>query len=161
MNCGRSSSVEWKLPKLQRRVRFPSPAPPPPGRAPGGFVMPARGELHDMRVDTPVTYGRRASCRAKPPPLQAGRAHGAYKTVRNTGWREKLAQHGSSTGTSAKKLARRAQKRQIWGVLSLLGELFRAYAHARPSRANFFAPGMASSRSRNDRDHYDTFIQST
>ena len=89
MNCGRSSSVEWKLPKLQRRVRFPSPAPPPPGRAPGGFVMPARGELHDMRVDTPVTYGRRASCRAKPPPLQAGRAHGAYKTVRNTGWCDK------------------------------------------------------------------------
>ena len=40
MNCGRSSSVEWKLPKLQRRVRFPSPAPSPPGRAPGGFVMP-------------------------------------------------------------------------------------------------------------------------
>ena len=25
--CGRSSSVEWKLPKLQRRVRLPSPAP--------------------------------------------------------------------------------------------------------------------------------------
>ena len=42
MNCGRSSSVEWKLPKLQRRVRFPSPAPPPPGYAPGGFVMPPR-----------------------------------------------------------------------------------------------------------------------
>ena len=40
MNCGRSSSVEWKLPKLQRRVRFPSPAPPPPGSAPGDFVMP-------------------------------------------------------------------------------------------------------------------------
>ena len=40
MNCGRSSSVEWKLPKLQRRVRFPSPAPAPPGHAPGGFVMP-------------------------------------------------------------------------------------------------------------------------
>ena len=42
MNCGRSSSVEWKLPKLQRRVRFPSPAPPPPGYTPGGFVMPPR-----------------------------------------------------------------------------------------------------------------------
>ena len=42
MSCGRSSSVEWKLPKLQRRVRFPSPAPPPPGYAPGGFVMPPR-----------------------------------------------------------------------------------------------------------------------
>ena len=40
MNCGRSSSVEWKLPKLQRRVRFPSPAPALPGHAPGGFVMP-------------------------------------------------------------------------------------------------------------------------
>lgn len=26
-NCGCSSSVEWQLPKLQRRVRFPSPAP--------------------------------------------------------------------------------------------------------------------------------------
>ena len=43
MNCGRSSSVEWKLPKLQRRVRFPSPAPPPPGPVPGGFVMPTSG----------------------------------------------------------------------------------------------------------------------
>lgn len=74
---------------------------------------------------------------------------------------KKLARHGSSTGISAKKLAQRAQKRRIWGVLSLLGELFRAYAHARPSRANFFAPGMARSRSRNDHDHYDTFIQST
>ena len=31
----------------------------------------------------------------------------------------------------------------------------------RPSRVNFFALGMASSRSRNDHDHYDTFIQST
>ena len=40
--CGCSSSVEWKLPKLQRRVRFPSPAPPPPGYAPGGFVVPPR-----------------------------------------------------------------------------------------------------------------------
>ena len=36
-----------------------------------------------------MTRGRRASCSAKPPPLPAGRAHGAYKTVRNTGWREK------------------------------------------------------------------------
>ena len=36
-----------------------------------------------------MTRGRKASCSAKPPPLQAGRAHGAYKTVRNTGWREK------------------------------------------------------------------------
>lgn len=26
-SCGRSSSVECELPKLERRVRFPSPAP--------------------------------------------------------------------------------------------------------------------------------------
>ena len=37
MNCGRSSSVEWKLPKLQRRVRFPSPAPLPAWPSAGRF----------------------------------------------------------------------------------------------------------------------------
>ena len=54
MNCGRSSSVEWKLPKLQRRVRFPSPAPPPPGRAPGGFVMPVRDARVQRRYGAPA-----------------------------------------------------------------------------------------------------------
>ena len=49
----------------------------------GGGICTTRGS------DTPVTRGAAASCSAKPPPLQAGRAHGAYKTVRNTGWREK------------------------------------------------------------------------
>ena len=37
MNCGRSSSVERKLPKLQRRVRFPSPAPLPAWPSAGRF----------------------------------------------------------------------------------------------------------------------------
>ena len=50
MNCGRSSSVEWKLPKLQRRVRFPSPAPPPPGYAPSGFVVPCSQERMTCRA---------------------------------------------------------------------------------------------------------------
>ena len=56
MNCGRSSSVEWKLPKLQRRVRFPSPAPFPPGRAPGGFVMPPRRARMRMRMRMRIGY---------------------------------------------------------------------------------------------------------
>ena len=29
--CGHSSSVEYQLPKLRRRVRFPLPAPKPQG----------------------------------------------------------------------------------------------------------------------------------
>jgi len=53
---------------------------------------------------------------------------------------KKLAQHGPSSGLSAKKLAQQAQKRRIWGVLSTLGELFRAFAMTQRRRANFFAP---------------------
>ena len=51
-----------------------------------------------------------------------------------------LAQHGPSSGSSAKKLAQHAQKHQIWGVLSAQGELFRAFAKTQRHRANFFAP---------------------
>ena len=54
-------------------------------------------------------------------------------------FREKLAQHGPSSGASAKKLAQQAQKRRNWGVLSVLGELFRARTHTRTSRAKNFA----------------------
>ena len=77
MNCGRSSSVEWKLPKLQRRVRFPSPAPPPPGRVPGGFVMPA----------------------SRPPSTECGGTIGAKLSPRKLGARcpgIKLAQHAQN-----------------------------------------------------------------
>jgi len=40
---------------------------------------------------------------------------------------KKFAQHRSSSGISAKKLAQQAQKRRIWGVVSARGELFRAF----------------------------------
>ena len=52
---------------------------------------------------------------------------------------KKFAQHRPSSHVSAKKLAQRAIKRRFWGVLSAQGELFRAHAHIRPRRANFFA----------------------
>ena len=52
---------------------------------------------------------------------------------------KKLAPHGPSSGISAKKLPQQATKRQFWGVLSVQGELFRAHAHIRPNRENFFA----------------------
>ena len=79
-----------------------------------------------MSCKTPTTAGREGARRLQ------DRAQ--YRLARKTRtarllhrhFREKLARHGSSTGTSAKKLAQRAQKRRIWGVLSLLGELFRA-----------------------------------
>ena len=130
MNCGRSSSVEWKLPKLQRRVRFPSPAPPPPGRAPGGFVMPARGERcsgatanqqhikqHErLRVgrdeeqrgndatrwaDTPATGCTTASCDAP----TTGGLEGATRIAHLTGAPAseiEFAQHGPSSGLPRK-----------------------------------------------------------
>ena len=98
MNCGRSSSVEWKLPKLQRRVRFPSPAPAPPGHAPGGFVMPTshppstecggQSAQHfpraswgpRFRYKTHPARGARCHFRYKTHPTRATRRHFRYKT---------------------------------------------------------------------------------
>ena len=84
MNCGRSSSVEWKLPKLQRRVRFPSPAPAPPGHAPGGFVMPTSGprssECGRTRYKTRPAHPVRRPTRYKTRPARAARCHFRYKT---------------------------------------------------------------------------------
>ena len=51
----------------------------------------------------------------------------------------KAVQHGPSSGISATILAQHTQKRRIWGVLSALGELFRARTHTRPSRATSIA----------------------
>ena len=51
---------------------------------------------------------------------------------------KKLAQHRPSSGTSAKKLAQHARKRPFWAIFRAQGELFRAHAHIRPRRANFF-----------------------
>ena len=50
----------------------------------------------------------------------------------------KLARHGSSTGTSAKKLAQQAQKRRNLGFLSPLGELFRAFTMTTEPQGELF-----------------------
>ena len=66
--------------------------------------------------------------------------HGAAsKTGTRSVGAKKLAQHRPSSGSSAKKLAQHARKRQFWAIVSAQGELFRARAHIRPSRAKFFA----------------------
>ena len=162
MNCGRSSSVEWKLPKLQRRVRFPSPAPPPPGRAPGGFVMPVRGGIalhegptrrrHAVRrlrvVQTPHHCGHEG----RTPPTRPGAMSVGAK---------KLAQHDPSSGSSAKKLAQRDQKGRNWAVLSPQGELFRAFALIQRRRANFFAHGTTTTQNLNIQGHDDALTLST
>ena len=91
--------------------------------------------------NTPATRHQKASCSAKAPPLPAWREP---LRLRHSGTvpvdAKKLAQHGPSSGFSAKKLAQQAQKRRIWGVLSALGELFRAFAMTQRRRANFFVP---------------------
>ena len=72
-----------------------------------------------------------------------GGVEGAERTAHPTGApasAKKFAQQRPSTGTSAKKFAQHAQKRQIWGTLSALGEYFRAYTITQRRRANFFAP---------------------
>ena len=51
---------------------------------------------------------------------------------------KKLAQHSPSSGPSAKKLAQQAQKRRNWGVLSPLGELFRAHTHHQAAQGELF-----------------------
>ena len=66
--------------------------------------------------------------------------HAASKTGTVPVGAKILAQHSPSNGSSEKKLAQQAQKRQIWGVVSVQGELFRAFAMTQRSRANFFAP---------------------
>ena len=78
MNCGRSSSVEWKLPKLQRRVRFPSPAPAPPGHAPGGFVMPTS---HPPSTECGGTIGATLSPRELGPAVPVQNSPSTSHTV--------------------------------------------------------------------------------
>ena len=51
----------------------------------------------------------------------------------------KAVQHGPSSGISATILAQHTQKRRIWGVLSALGELFRAYTTKHRRRATNIA----------------------
>ena len=144
MNCGRSSSVEWKLPKLQRRVRFPSPAPAPPGHAPGGFVMPTSHPPSMRRDNRRNTFPARAGARGSGTKLAP---HARHATSPGT----KLAQlelHGASSGTKltpharhatspGTKLAQHAQNLPIWRVLLLLGEFYPVFVATKPSMANF------------------------
>ena len=133
MNCGRSSSVEWKLPKLQRRVRFPSPAPLPPGRAPGGFVIAVRDAREQRRYGAPAAHEGTPHTQTDATLYSGGNARHVDPTRRRQvvgrlrgvlpplpTWRAPrhlqdlgaapvgakiLAQHGPSSGLSAKKLA--------------------------------------------------------
>ena len=132
MNCGRSSSVEWKLPKLQRRVRFPSPAPPPPGYAPGGFVMPprqARLASHALFYLplAPLTqpYGRAPGTKLPQHAALAGR----------TG--TKLSQLAALAGRTGTNLPQHPQNGPFQHVLRQQGELYTACATNKPSRENF------------------------
>ena len=77
------------------------------------------------------------------PALLAGDCRSAKKFARHSPFSnisaKKLAQHSPFIGSSAKNFAQHARKHQFWAILSTQGELFRARAHIRPSRANFFA----------------------
>ena len=145
MNCGRSSSVEWKLPKLQRRVRFPSPAPPPPGRAPGGFVMPAS---RPPSTECGGTIGAKLSPRKlgarcpgtklaqhKPHATSSGiklALHAPHGASSGT----KLAQHTPHAATSGIKLAPHTPHWLFWRILLLLGEFCPVFVANKPHRTN-------------------------
>ena len=130
MNCGRSSSVEWKLPKLQRRVRFPSPAPAPPGHAPGGFVMPTSHPPSMRRDNRRNTFPARAGARGSGTKLAL---HAPHATSPGT----KLVPHEPHGATSGTKLAQHAQNLRIWRVLLLLGEFYPVFVANKSSMANF------------------------
>ena len=163
MNCGRSSSVEWKLPKLQRRVRFPSPAPPPLGYAPGGFVMPPRQARlacrthfgRPNRYKTLPTHapGRRyryktLPARAKTPIVahfqHAGRTlyrfhhqqveQGELCTARGADAGTKLSPLAALAGRTGTKLSPHPQNGPFQHVLRQQGELYTAPTTNRSSR---------------------------
>ena len=134
MNCGRSSSVEWKLPKLQRRVRFPSPALAPPGHAPGGFVMPTSHPPSMRRDNRRNTFPARAGAR---------------------GSGTKLAQHARHATSPGTKLAPHAQNLPIWCVLLLLGEFYPVFIANKPSMASFL-PHKHQHHHRHERNNTPT-----
>ena len=96
-----------------------------------------------------------ASCSANPHHLRHGGRTPPTRPGAMSVAAKKFAQHGASSGSSAKKLAQQGQKHRIWGVLSTQGELFRAFALKQCRRANFFAPGTATTRNLNVQGHDD------
>ena len=117
MNCGRSSSVEWKLPKLQRRVRFPSPAPARPAARRAVLLCPlrARGLLNAAGPGTKLALHTRFD---GPPGTKLAQ----------------LELHGATSGT---KLTLHAQNLPIWRILSMQGEFYPVFITNKPHRANF------------------------
>ena len=102
-----------------------------------------------------------ASCSADPHRCRhGGRTPPTRPGAMSVGAR-KFAQQGACSGSSAKKLAQQGQKHRIWGVLSTQGELFRAFALKQCRRANFFAPGTATTRNLNIQGHDDALTLST
>ena len=76
MNCGRSSSVEWKLPKLQRRVRFPSPAPFSAWPRAGRFCyapLRVRMRIGYRHADRLISYPDAHNLSVKQQPIRAHR----------------------------------------------------------------------------------------
>lgn len=176
MNCGRSSSVEWKLPKLQRRVRFPSPAPPPARPRAGRFcyarfarttgigaAISTRGNprAHTNGCGTVQrgiarhkgpTRGRHSAqgLRGVPPPLPAWRAP---RRLQNLGAvpvsLKYLAQHGPNTGTSTKKLAQHKASGRISvqnSPSSLEMPLFRLFCACRANFVSFLTTASRAGR---------------
>ena len=106
-------------------------------------------------LTSPVPPGIAKACT-----LGQDRAHAAQREAVCGVSTKKLAQHGPSTGvsakalaqrtavcgSSAKKLAQRTKKGPKTALYGVLGELFRACTHTRPSRANFFAPKLLDAR---------------
>ena len=139
MNCGRSSSVEWKLPKLQRRVRFPSPAPAPPGHAPGGFVMPTSHPPSMRRDNRRNTFPARAGARGSGTKLTLHARHAtssgtklAQLEVHGASSGTKLAQHARHATSPGTKLAQHTQNLPIWRVLCAQGEFCPATTNNKP-----------------------------
>ena len=162
MNCGRSSSVEWKLPKLQRRVRFPSPAPAPPGHAPGGFVMPTSHPPSMRRDNRRNTFPARAGARGSGTKLAQHKPHGATSGTKLTPHEPhgatsgtKLAPHEPHGATSDTKLALHAQNLPIWPVLLLLGEFYPVFVANKPSMASFL-PHKHQHHHRHERNNTPT-----
>lgn len=119
MNCGRSSSVEWKLPKLQRRVRFPSPAPPPPGRAPSGFVMPTS---HPPSTECGRTIGATLSPRELRPAVPVQNSPSSSCTVplpvQNSPSTPKIFQFGAFYAHRANFVPFLSPTSRAWRILS-------------------------------------------
>ena len=119
MNCGRSSSVEWKLPKLQRRVRFPSPAPTPPGRAPGGFVL---ATSHPPSTECGGTIGATLSPRELGPAVPAQNSpctpHTVPVPVQNSPCTPKISQLGAFYSRRESFIPFLSQTSRAWRILS-------------------------------------------